>query len=76
MQGGEKNLSKEVRKMNYIDTINGYDIYELTMGTCLREQIPYPCFMCYGEHESDRIVGYEECSMDTFEELAEWCENN
>ena len=62
--------------MEYICTINGYDIYELSMGTCLREGIPYPCFACYEETESDRIVGYETCSMDTFDELAEWCERN
>lgn len=62
--------------MEFICTINGYDIYELSMGTCLREGIPYPCFACFGENESDRIVGYEECSMETLEDLAEWCEKN
>ena len=61
--------------MNYIDTINGYEIYEYSKGLCCRYGLSYPCYGAYLP-ESDHIPDYEECSMETFEELAEWCEKN
>ncbi len=62
--------------MNYIDTINGYRIYEYTKETCKKYGVEFPtvgAFLCDDEIPNPINV---ECEMETFEELAEWCENN
>lgn len=62
--------------MNYIDTINGYAIYEFSKRTCATHGYCYPTYGAFLNPEDNLSPGYEECSLETFEELAEWCEKN
>lgn len=61
--------------MNYIDSINGYDIYEATKRECNLNGYEYPTFAGFLNSDNCRL-GREECSMGTFDELAEWCKKN
>ena len=61
--------------MDFIDTINGYDLYKYSPFTCSTRGCPYPTYACFMEGTRPDTHN-EECSCDTFEELAEWCENN
>ena len=62
--------------MDYIDTINGYAIYKFSKSACILNGYCYPTYGAFLNTESGIRPGYEECSMETFEELAEWCEKN
>lgn len=62
--------------MNYIDTINGYSIYECGRKICVEKGYCYPTYAAFLNPEDNLKLGYEECSMETFDELAEWCEQN
>ena len=62
--------------MNYIDTINGYAIYEASQSMCKKHGYCYPSFFAFLNPEDNVIPGHEECSLETFEDLAEWCEKN
>lgn len=62
--------------MNYVDTINDYAIYEFSKKVCKENGYCYPTFGAFLNPEGNPIAGHEECSMETFEELARWCEKN
>ena len=61
--------------MNFIDSFNGYDVYEYSKKTCIEYGLSYPCYGAFSEG-SDRTPEYEECSMESIEALIEWCEKN
>ncbi len=61
--------------MNYIDTINDYEIYEYSKYACDTYGTPYPTYGAFME-EAPKIPGYERCSMEDLDALMEWCENN
>ena len=61
--------------MFFIDTINGYDIYEASKAFCLKWGYAYPCYLAYPDRARPE-ANHEECSMDNLNELMDWCENN
>lgn len=61
--------------MEYLYTINGYEIYEYSARVCLEYDKSYPCYGAFTP-SSDHMPDYEECSRDTLDALIEWCEKN
>lgn len=61
--------------MDYIDTINGYEIYKYNRYTCDKYCMSYPTYAAF-MGETPRTPDYEECSMEDLDALMEWCENN
>ena len=60
--------------MNYIDSFNGYDVYEATRGECAAAGYAFPTFAAFlGE---DIKLGREECSMEDLDDLFHWCMRN
>ena len=62
--------------MYYIDSINGYEVYEFTRSECREAGYEYPTFAAFLNPDRVPRLGREECSMELYHDLAIWCENN
>ena len=62
--------------MDYIDTINDYEIFEASKKECAASGYCYPTFAAFLKTDDGVEFGHEECSLESFDELANWCEKN
>lgn len=63
--------------MNYIKTVNGYAIYQLSQKECRRHKREYPWYVCWVDDPYYNLVGdmqYTYNETDILEEMILWCE--
>ena len=65
----------KVDTLEFIDTVNGYDIYKYDRYTCKQYSMPFPTYAAFLENSVAHPV-YEECSLENLDELITWCESN
>lgn len=59
--------------MKKIETVNGYDIFELSQQECNEHWYESPCFAVFVEGENYDTVGVEETTEGSLEDARKWC---
>lgn len=59
--------------MKKIETMCGYDLYELTKEECNKHWYEYPCIAIFCEGETYDTVGCDESTFETIKEARAWC---
>lgn len=61
--------------MKFLQTANGYDIYELSADECKKNFRTFPLFCCFhaGTEPVDRDLALSENEAETLDEMLDWC---
>lgn len=62
--------------MKFLQTTNGYDIYELSADECKKNFRTFPLFCCFhaGTEPIDRDLALSENEAETLDEMLDWCQ--